>query len=596
MRNIISANAFGIVLAAGAHGSVVQANYIGTDITGSVDLGNTGQGIEISDAPNNIIGDNGAFANVISGNGAFPVGADGIRVNGTLATGNLISQNIIGLNAAGTAPLPNSDDGIDVRGGATGNWIYANSIGSNGGLGIDLEPDGVTPNDAGDSDTGANNLQNFPVVTSAVNAGSSTLVTGTLASFGDASFRIDVFASDACDPSGNGEGVRFLGSDDVVTAPDGTATFSLNSIPTAKAGAGDFITTTATDQTGWNTSEFSACVAVTADVFTVTTTDDHDDSDCAPGDCTLREAINAANAVSGFQTISFAIPGTGQQTISPASALPPITDATTIDGTSQLGYSGTPLIVVDGSAAGAATDGLVLGFAPAASGSTIQGLAVVDFGGYGILVQGDNDVVLDNYVGTANGTSAQPNATGVRIDPGSDGSEVRGNLTSGNLYAGISSNGTGLLIAGNRIGTNFSADGKLGNGITGIFVGLPGGGTTIGGDTDLDPTLGNIIAGNIEDGIRIDGSGGNVVQGNLIGTNSEETDLGNGGAGVSIRGGAQGNRIGADQAGTSIPDQPANVIAFNAGALRQHAGRRREDLRLAHMVESRSRHGRRFQS
>ena len=390
----------------------------------------------------------------------------------------------------------------------------------------------MTPNDADDSDTGANNLQNFPVVDSAVNDGSATLVTGTLASFGDAAFRVDVFASDSCDPSGNGEGARYLGADDVVTAPDGTAAFSLNGVPTAQAGAGDFITTTATDLTGFNTSEFSSCHAVTAEAFIVNAVDDVDNGACDSSHCSLREAINAANGVGGFQTITFAIPGAGQQTIAVASALPSITEAVTIDGTSQPGYGGTPLIVVDGSGAGATTYGLVLGFAPAAAGSTIQGLAVVNFGGYGILIQGDDDAVLDSYVGTADGTTAEPNATGVRVDPGSQGAEVRDSLISGNLGAGVETNGTGLLIAGNRIGTNFSSDGVLPNGIHGIFIGLPGSDTMVGGDTDLTPGIGNIIAGNAQAGILIDGSSGNVVQGNLIGTNSEGTDLGNGGAGV----------------------------------------------------------------
>ena len=148
-----------------------------------------------------------------------------------------------------------------------------------------------------------------------------------------------------------------------------------------------------------------------------------------------------------------------------ASALPSITEAVTIDGTSQPGYAGTPLIVVDGSGAGATTFGLVLGFAPAANGSTIQGLAVVNFGGYGILIQGDDDVILDSYLGTANGTTAAAERRRVCAwTRAAERAEIRGNLISGNVAAGIESNGTGLLIAGNRIGTNFSADGELRNG------------------------------------------------------------------------------------------------------------------------------------
>ena len=341
-RNVISANGFGIVIAAGADQNTVQGNYIGTNSFGTGDLGNNGQGIEISDATNNAIGGNALNPNVISGNGDGSIGADGVRINGPLATGNVVSGNIIGLDATGDLPLGNSNDGVEIRGGATGNTIHANSIGANGGLGIELDPEGVTPNDADDSDTGANELQNFPVVDSAVSDGVATLVTGTLASLGDAAFRVDVYASDSCDASGNGEGARMLGSDDIVTAPDGTGSFVLNGIPNASAGAGDFITTTATDLTGFNTSEFSACVAVFAGL-TVNSTDDADDTVCNTAHCSLREAINEANGTAGADTISFDIPGGGQQTIDLSTPLPPITEVVTIDGTTQPGYGGTPL-------------------------------------------------------------------------------------------------------------------------------------------------------------------------------------------------------------------------------------------------------------
>ena len=82
----------------------------------------------------------------------------------------------------------------------------AKAIHSNARLGIDLGNLGVNPNDAGDLDTGANNLQNFPVLTSATGG----QVVGSLNSTPSSTFRVEFFANTVCYPSGNGEGETFL--------------------------------------------------------------------------------------------------------------------------------------------------------------------------------------------------------------------------------------------------------------------------------------------------------------------------------------------------------------------------------------------------
>lgn len=133
------------------------------------------------------------------------------------------------------------------------NPILTNSIFSNGTLGIDLGTTGVTPNDARDADSGANNLQNFPVLTSVTSAGS---IQGTLDSTASTTFTVEFFASSECDPSGSGEGQRYLGAAVVTTDASGHASFtaSLGALP---AGA-PVATATATGPAG-NTSELSAC-------------------------------------------------------------------------------------------------------------------------------------------------------------------------------------------------------------------------------------------------------------------------------------------------------------------------------------------------
>ncbi len=296
-RNVISGNdRNGVVFdLAAATGNKVIGNYIGTDVTGTADLGNTFDGVQSVGAPNNIIGGTtAAERNVISGNNRF-----GVVIFGATASGNKVIGNYIGTDANGTADLGNSFDGVSIQfanntvggttagernvisgndrhgvgivAGATGNAILGNSIFNNSSLGIDLGNDGVTANDVLDADTGTNNLQNFPVLSCATSVGGSTTIGGTLNSLATTTFRIEFFVNDACDASGNGEGQTFLGFQNVITDAGGNATISATFAQAVAAGK--FITATATRLDGANlpveTSEFSACRAVTAPTLTI---------------------------------------------------------------------------------------------------------------------------------------------------------------------------------------------------------------------------------------------------------------------------------------------------------------------------------------
>lgn len=289
-RNIISGNGstsgFGNIVL-GSTGTV-QGNFIGTDITGNIAFTNVRVGIEVSGSSSIIGGTTPGARNVISGN---TVGIEiGGSTTGSVAS-NVVQGNYIGVNQDGTSPLPNSSDGIRINalnvppvgnntiggtaagagnvisfnggGGVmvfsgTGNSIRGNSIVSNGALGIDLAPNGVNANDQGDADTGANNRQNFPVLTSLSPAASPNTINGNLNSTPNTTFTIDFYTNASCDPSGNGEGAVFLATTNVTTAGDGNApiNFALgSSLP-----AGTIVTATATDPNG-NTSEFSPCVS-----------------------------------------------------------------------------------------------------------------------------------------------------------------------------------------------------------------------------------------------------------------------------------------------------------------------------------------------
>jgi photosystem II stability/assembly factor-like uncharacterized protein len=286
-RNIIAANGnFGnVVLGQNSSGSAatVQGNYIGTDVTGTRALGGSAAGVNIF-SDNNIVGGTVAGArNVISGN-SIGIQIGGFSSNGPL--GNIIQGNFIGLNAAGTGPLPNTQFGISISGGVNntiggtqaeagnkivfnggagvsmssgnGNAIRGNSIFSNNGLGIDLGVNGVTANDGNDGDTGPNQLQNFPVITSVLSTSNSTTIQGSLKSIPNTTFQIDFFSNAAVDPSGNGEGAQFFHTAPVSTDINGDATINVT-VPVGLT-PGRVITATATDPNG-NTSEFSAADA-----------------------------------------------------------------------------------------------------------------------------------------------------------------------------------------------------------------------------------------------------------------------------------------------------------------------------------------------
>lgn len=203
----------------------MQGNLIGTQRDGTSPLGNLGEGVYV-DSPNNTIGGTRlGQANVISSNGA-----DGVFVE---------------------------DVGVD----NTGNRISANSIYSNGGLGIDLRGGtenaaGATKNDPKDPDTGANDLQNKPVITSAVSASGTITIEAKLNSTPRKPFVVELFSS----PSGN-EGKKFLGNKAVSTNSNGNVTFSF--VPARKVPLEHKVTATATDVVEANTSEFSAPKAVT---------------------------------------------------------------------------------------------------------------------------------------------------------------------------------------------------------------------------------------------------------------------------------------------------------------------------------------------
>ncbi len=209
----------------------------------------------------------------------------------------------------------------------------------------------------------------------------------------------------------------------VTIAANGTA----STTPTANVSPGSYtVTATATGVT----TPASFSLANDASLVVNSTSD----GNTAPGVTTLRQAITYANTfTSGIPTITFDI-SSGPFTITPTTALPTITVPVLIDGTSQPGYNGTPIVELNGG--GGAFDGLILG--PGSNGSTIEGLTIEDFDD-GIQVNSANNTIGGTAAGAGN-TIADNTGSAVNVFSGS-GNSIRQNLIYGN-------GGTAIVLTG----------------------------------------------------------------------------------------------------------------------------------------------------
>jgi CSLREA domain-containing protein len=288
-----------------SNGNQILGNFIGTDVTGLLPIPNADGGISIFASSNNVIGGTAAGAgnriafnvgsgidlfggsgpgnssgNAITGNTIIGNSSAGITMSGDGVFGTSITANHIGTDTSGETNLGNESHGVIIRNGAhdnqiggpgggneiafndgsgialdsstRGTFIRGNSIHDNQTLGIDLNDDGITANDTGDADVGANDLINFPVITSAVpDDGGELAVSGTINSTADTTLRIELFIADAS----TFQGAVPVGFIVVTTDASGAATFELN---TAVAISSGFLTATATEENGAGTSEFGA--------------------------------------------------------------------------------------------------------------------------------------------------------------------------------------------------------------------------------------------------------------------------------------------------------------------------------------------------
>ncbi|NNF04471.1 MAG: hypothetical protein HKN17_08390, partial [Rhodothermales bacterium] len=545
---------FGVELQA-ENDSEIRGNFIGTNANGDAGLGNA-IGILLQKETN----------------------------------GSLVESNTIANNAGdGIVVISGRDQSAAYTGESTGNTITANAFRDNGGIGIDLgatvtcdpgtttncsgglwpSADGPTPNDPGDGDTGSNTLINYPeIVRAELNSVDDLIVTYRVDTDGLSPLSVEFFLADA---SGQ-EGALLVGTDAYSDPAGGLVSVSYPSASAFGLTLGDFVVASLTDAAG-NSSEFSpGAEVVESGTFIVTQAG-------TDGAGSLREALTLANMASwepsGADVILFDIPGAGPHVITPTSALPVITDAVLIDGTSQAGATcGTAdmsdrdlRIVLDGSALswssiGPNADGLTIG--ANTDDFAIRGLVINGFPGSGIFVGSGNSngVIQCNIIGT----------------------DISGLVAAGNYSAGVQIVGFGSTSDGNLVGGPAAQDGNLiaANGYDEIHL-EPGAdsnefrnnliGTDITGDAVLQTPANYFGAPSIDTfsnltGIGLNQAGFNLFADNVIGGFTAGMELVSSGDGETFAGGFNtvvANFIGTDRTGATNLSNGTGILIQGSG-------------------------------
>jgi hypothetical protein len=597
--------------------NVVAGNYIGTDVTGTVALGNS-QGVTINGASNLIGGSTAAERNLIAGNRSH-----GVWINTANAASNSVQGNYIGLDFTGVGSLANSGNGVLIENGAQRNRIGTdadgiddigerNVVSGNGASGVVLTGLGATGNTVagnyiGTDATGMTSLIPELPPTAPTGTGPAAVFVATggrvvveaelfqsRTSFGGADWRIvpDEAAGVArffhargsylqvlpeaglananVPPFDRGPAVRYRVQIDTPGAYrlfprfdgfDGGSDSLYAGIVELRDGVG-------VGQADWYRfgqqadSDFATATWVGSGGFETTS--------AAGGD--VPAVWTFAHA--GVYTIEFLMREDGvalDAFVLQLATLPPppnVSLGNRFDGIAITGGASSNLVGTDADGVADAGERNVI------SGNHLSGVRIVDAGT-------DQNTVAGNLIGTnAAGTApignffdgvtihngARANVIGTNGDGSGDGAE--GNVISGSvLFSGVAVFDPGTqqnLIAGNLIGTDATGTAPLANGFSGIHLFGGAASNRIGSDGDgmADDLERNVLSGNAVHGVFIDGPGSshNTVAGNNIGTDiTGALDLGNGGAGVQIEG-AAGNTIGGDTGAES------NTIAFNGDA------------------------------
>jgi hypothetical protein len=489
----------------GTIGNTVSGNYIGTNISGTAVISNTGDGVDIGDgAQYNTIADN-----LISGNGWM-----GVSIAGTDTMSNTVKGNLIGVDVNGTADLGNAKHGVLVQSGAQGNVIGGATSGERNIISANHDGSGIR-------------IEHVDTIGNVVIGNFIGTDVNGIAALGNAHGGVSIDWGAQQNRIGGttaGEKNLISGNDDSGVSIGGGGTMS-NTV------SGNYIGTDVNGTTGLGNAWMGVDIRGGAQATTV-------------GGRTAGERnIISSN---GFVGVGIWDAGTDNNVVIGNYV------GTDVNGTAELGNESA------GVRLGHGPERNIVGGATSGERNIISGngRGGVEIGG------AHNNLIIGNFIGTdVNGTAALSNVEwGISINDAGQSMATTLNVIESNLISGNECNGVDLYgadtvsntVRGNLIGTDAAGTGALGNGCQGIWFGGGAHHNTIGGSTVQDR---NIISGN-NWGVGIEGVGttNNTVTGNLIGTDiSGAVALGNNNAGVVSYNGSQRNIIG-----------PENTVAYNS--------------------------------
>ncbi|MEI6258177.1 MAG: right-handed parallel beta-helix repeat-containing protein, partial [Planctomycetota bacterium] len=458
-------------------------------------------------------------ANTIKGNGQ-----SGIRVAG--------SNVLVGGAAGGNTIASNNGDGVLITGNtATNNSVLSNSIYLNKGLGIQLA-------------NGSNEVISAPVLTDGrIIKGTSLYFVGTMQS-GGRPYRIQIFRNQPEDAStaGGYEG-RTLVHEKNIT--DGATSFT-DTFVADLSDLGQWYTATATyldvGNNPFSTSAFSSGLRLSVQVVTTL-------ADAGPG--SLRQAMEAANAVPGNESIIFDIPSAtpADLTILLTAPLPAVTRLLSIDG-ANLNRPGNlaASVSIDGQMVPGAANGLV--FTATAAGSIVTSLGIANFTrGAGIFMAAARMDVFGNTLTN--------DSFGIRASGGLSGSQIRGNTISQVRTFGIYlASATGLTVGSTTVGQGNTVTGGTGRQVysTGLYATGNLAGTRV---------IGNTFSGHAGSGVMLVNATGIAVGGTTAGAGNIITKnraFGFYASGTSTGSSAVANRIAGNR--VNVSQTRARSLAF----------------------------------